>query len=66
MTVFLVGFCVVLVLDFGVDFTVAFAVALALGFDVGLLVAANAVLVEAIIAPATIIESRRPFIRDSI
>jgi hypothetical protein len=36
------------------------------GLGVGLEVAAKVVLVEAIIATATIIESTRPLIRDSI
>lgn len=47
-------------------FLVALAVILAVGLGVGAVVAAKAVLVEAIIAAATIIESTRPFIRDSI
>ena len=51
-------------------FFVIFGVGLALGFEVGFLVgwevAANAVLVEAIIATATIIESTRPLTLDSI
>ncbi len=59
---FVAGFFV----TFGVGFGVALTVALTLGLGVGLVVAANTVLVEAIIAPATIIASTRPFIRDSI
>ena len=51
-------------------FFVIFGVGLALGFEVGFLVgwevAAKAVLVEAIIATATIIESTRPLTLDSI
>jgi hypothetical protein len=57
-TGFLVGF--------GVGLGVALAVALTLGLGVGVEVAANAVLVEAIIAMATINDSPRLFIRDSI
>ncbi len=58
------GFALTLV--FEVVFGVALAVALAVGLGVGFVVAANTVLDEAIIAPATIIASTRPFIRDSI
>lgn len=61
-TGFFVTFGVALALGFGV----ALAVDLTVGFGVGLVVAPSAVLVEAIIATATIIESTRPFILDSI
>ena len=47
-------------------FGVALTVVLALGFGEGLVVDAKTVLVDAIIAPATINESTRPLIRDSI
>lgn len=63
---FFVTFGFALTLAFGVGFGVALTVALTLGLGVGFVVAANTVLVEAIIAPATIIASTRPFIRDSI
>jgi hypothetical protein len=55
-------FVAVFFVGLGVDL----AVVLAVGFGVGFVVAAKTVLVEAIIAPATIIASTRPFIRDSI
>jgi hypothetical protein len=59
-----------LTIGFLVAFVVALGVALALalteGLGVACVVAAKAVLVEAIIATAMIIESTRPFILDSI
>ena len=51
---------------FLVAFGVVLALAFSVGLEVGLEVAAKAVLVEAIIATATIIESTRPFTLDSI
>ena len=60
------GFLVTFGFGLGVGFGVALAVVFTVGLGVGLVVAANTVLVEAIIAPATIIASTRPFIRDSI
>jgi 4-amino-4-deoxy-L-arabinose transferase-like glycosyltransferase len=61
-------FFVVLLLTIGflVALALAFTIGLGVGLGVGLEVAAKVVLVEAIIATATIIESTRPLIRDSI
>lgn len=47
-------------------FATGFFVDLAIGLGVGFVVAAHVVPIDAIIAPAMIIESTRPFILDSI
>ena len=59
-------FVTVFFVDLAVGLGVAFFVVLAVGLGVGFVVAAHEVPIEAIIAPATIIESTRPFILDSI